>query len=202
MLKLEDYKVVFAAVGLVGILLFASPTLSLVLHLPSGEKFSELWVLGPGHMAEDYPFNVKANVSYLVYLGVGNHLGSSAYYVAYVKFRNQSEALPNATAGTPSPLLPLYEYRIFLQNEKNWEMPLAFSFSNVSRFSENMSLVGSLMVNGVAFNVDKLASWDVKNKGYYYQIFVELWIYSEESEGFEFHNRFVGLWLNMTGLEY
>jgi len=198
MLKIEDYKVVFATLGLVGILLFASPTLGLVLRLPGGERFSELWVLGPRHMAEDYPFNVGADVNYLVYVGVGNHMGSSAYYVVYVKFRNQTESLSNATAGTPSPLPPLFEFRLFIEDGKSWETPLRFSFSNVS-FSENRSFVGSLMINGVTFNVDKSASWDVENNGYYYQLFMELWIYNVESSDFEFHNRFVGLWLNMTG---
>ncbi|HVP16097.1 MAG TPA: DUF1616 domain-containing protein [candidate division Zixibacteria bacterium] len=82
-MKLEDWKVVFAVVGLAGVLLFASLTLSLVLHLPGGEVFSELWVLGPAQMAEDYPFNVGANVSYSVYVGVGNHVGSSTYYAVY-----------------------------------------------------------------------------------------------------------------------
>jgi hypothetical protein len=199
MLKIEDYKVVFASVGLIGVLLFASPTLGLVLRLPGGERFSELWVLGPGHMAEDYPFNVKANDNYSVYVGIGNHIGTSAYYVVYVKFRNQSEPLPNATGGTPSPLPPLYKYRVFLQDGKTWDAPLTFSFSNVS-FFENKSLVGGLVINGVAFSVNKLASLDVENNGYYYQLFIELWINSVESEGFEFHNRFVGLWLNMTGI--
>jgi len=56
-----------------------------------------------------------------------------------------------------------------------------------------------LMMNGVTFNVDKSASWDVENNGYYYQLFMELWIYNVEFQAFEFHNRFVGLWLNMTG---
>ena len=198
MLKLEDYKVVFASVGLIGVLLFASPTLGLVLRLPGGEKFSELWVLGPGHMAEDYPFNVKANDNYSVYVGVGNHMGSSAYYVVYVKFRNQSEPLPNATDGTPSPLPPRYEYRVFLQDGKTWDAPLTFSFSDVS-FFENRSWVAGLVINGVAFSVNKLALWDVNNTGYYYQLLIELWIYGVESEDFVFHNRFVGIWLNMTG---
>jgi hypothetical protein len=199
MLKIEDHKVVFASVGLIGVLLFASPTLGLVLRLSGGERFSELWVLGPGRMAEDYPFNVGADVNYLVYVGVGNHMGCSAYYVVYVKFRSQTESLPNATAGTPSPLPPLFEFRLFVEDGKSWEAPLRFSFSNVS-FSENRSFVGSLMINGVTFNVDKLASWDVENNGYYYQLFMELWIYNIESSDFEFHNRFVGLWLNMTGV--
>jgi len=199
MLKLDDYRVIFASVGLIGILLFAFPTLSLVFRLPGGEKFSELWVLGPGHMAEDYPFNVKPNENYTIYVGVGNHMGSAAYYVVYVKFRNQTEPLPNATAGTPSPLPPLFEFRLFVENGKSWEAPLRFSFSNVS-LSENRCFVGSLMINGVAFNVDKWASWDVENNGYYYQLFMELWIYNVELQAFKFHNRFVGLWLNMTGV--
>ena len=199
MLKLEDYRVVFVAAGLIGVLLFASPTVGLVLHLPGGERFSELWVLGPGHMAEDYPFNVTAGVSYLVYVGVGNHLGSSSYYLVYVKFRNQTEPLPNATAGTPSPLSPLYEYRVVVQDGKTWEAPLTFSFSRVSRF-ENKCLVEALTINDVMFAVDELAMWDVNGTGYYYQLFLELWIYSLESESFQFHNRFVSRWLNMTGI--
>jgi hypothetical protein len=199
MLQLDDCKVVFCVVGLAGVLLLASPTLSLVLHLPGGERFSELWVLGPGHMAEDYPFNVMANERYSVYVGVTNHMGSSAYYTAYVKFRNQSEPLPNVTAGTPSPLSPLCEYRAFLEEGESWEVPLTFSFSEVS-FSENQSLVTSLIVDDNVFDVDKSALWDVENNGYYYQLFLELWIYRAESDAFEFHNRFVGLWLNMTSV--
>jgi hypothetical protein len=197
MVKLEDCKVVFAAVGLIGVLILASPTLGLVLHLPGGEKFSELWVLGPGHMAEDYPFNVTAGVNYLVYVGVGNHLGSSTYYVVYVKFRNETEPLPNATSGVPSVLEPLYEYRVFLEDGGNSDVPLAFSFSNVSSVG-GQSTVGNLTINGVPFIVDKSVSWDAENSGYFYQLFMELWIYDPASDGFSFHNRFVSRWLNMT----
>jgi hypothetical protein len=197
MMKLEDCKVVFAALGLIGVLILASPTLGLVLHLPGGEKFSELWVLGSRHMAEDYPFNVTAGVNYLVYVGVGNHMGSSTYYVVYVKFRNETEPLPNATTGAPSVLAPLYEYRVFLEDGGNSDVPLAFSFSNVS-FSGGQSTVGSLTINGVPFIVDKSVSWDAVNSGYFYQLFMELWIYDPASNGFSYHNRFVNRWLNMT----
>jgi uncharacterized membrane protein len=196
-MKLEDCKVVFAAVGLIGVLILASPTLGLVLHLPGGERFSELWVLGPGHMAEDYPFNVRENESYLVYVGVGNHLGSSTYYVVYVKFRNETEPLPNMTTSVPSALAPLYEYRVFLEDNSSSEVPLTFSFSNVS-FSGSQSTVESLTINGVQSIVDESVSWDAENSGYFYQLFIELWIYDSASDGFSFHNRFVSRWLNMT----
>jgi hypothetical protein len=166
-------------------------------RLPGGERFSELYVLGPGHMAEGYPFNVRENESYLVYLGVGNDLGSSAYYVVYVKFRNQTEPLPNATAGVPSSLPHLYEYRVFLRDGQSWEQPLTFSFSQVS-VAENRSLVGGLTVNGVVYGVSRSGVWDDENKGYFYELFMECWVYDNASDAFQFHNRFVGLWLNMT----
>ncbi len=197
MLKLEDYRAIFATAGLIGVLLFASPTLSVTIHLPGGEKFSELWILGPEHMAENYPFNVSAGESYLVYVGVGNHMGSSVSYVLYVKLRNQTEPLPNATAETPSALPPLYEYRAFLQDGKSWEAPLAFSFSGVSHF-QNQTLVRSLIINNITYAVEKTSLWDGENSGYYYQLFVELWTHEVESGVLQFHNRFVGIWLNMT----
>jgi len=196
-MKLEDYKVIFAAVGLIGVLLFASPVLSLVVRLPGGERLSELWVLGPENMAEDYPGNVTAGVNYLVYVGVGCHLGSSTYYVVYVKFRNETEPLPNSTAGTPSVLAPLYTHRMFIEDNSSSEVPLTFSFSNVS-FSDNQSTVGNLVINGVSSSVDKPASWDAVNKVYYYELFMELWIYDPTSDVFSFHNRFVALQLDMT----
>ena len=197
-MNLEDYRTVFAVSGLILILVASAPTLSLVLPFSGGECFSELWILGPNRMAEDYPFNVVNDTVYNVFLGIGNHMGSSAYYMVYVKFRNQSEPLPNSTAGMPSLLLPLYECRVFLRDGETWETALTFSFSEVS-FFENQSFVESLVINDVVFSVGKLALWDGGNNGFYYQVFVELWIYNAGFDAFEFHNRFVGIWLNMTG---
>lgn len=199
MWKLEYYKIVFVTAGLVGVLLFASPTLGLILHLPEGERFSELWILGPDHMAEDYPFNVKINEEYLVYVGMSNHMGSSAQYTVYIKFGNQTEPLLNAATGAPSPLPSLFKFRAFIEDGKSWEAPLRFSFSNIS-FSQNICLVDSLTMNGITFKIDKTSLWDAENKGYYYQLLIELWIYNVESKTFEFHNRFASLWLNMTEL--
>ena len=197
-MNLEDYRAVFVVSGSILILVASAPTLSLVFPLSGGERFSELWILGPNHMAEDYPFNVVNDTVYNVFLGVGNHMGGSAYYMVYVKFRNQSEPLPNATAGMSSSLLSLYECRVFLEDGKAWEVPLTFSFSGVSFFG-NQCFVESLVINDVVFSVGKSALWDLENNGFYYQVFMELWIYNVGSDDFEFHNRFVGIWLNMTG---
>jgi hypothetical protein len=50
----------------------------------------------------------------------------------------------------------------------------------------------------VVFDVDAISVWDVEFGGFYFQLFFELWRFDLASYGFRFHNRFVGLWLNMT----
>ncbi|MEM3551777.1 MAG: DUF1616 domain-containing protein [Candidatus Bathyarchaeia archaeon] len=197
MLKLEECKAVFACFGLVGVLLFALPTLTVFLHFPSGERFSELWILGPNHMAGDYPFNVKEGEVYRVYLGVANHMGGLEYYRVYVKFRNQTEPLPDSINGKPSPLNQIFEYGIFLRDGEVWEKEILFSFNSFS-FEGNLCRISNLIVDGCVLNVDKCVVWDEDYNGFYFQLFFELWIYNATLLDFQYHNRFVGLWLNMT----
>jgi hypothetical protein len=199
MWKLGVTKQMFLVVGLIGILVFAAPSLALLFNGSGGEKFSELYILGPGHMAEDYPFNVAAGVSCLVYLGMVNHLGSSVYYGVQVKLRNSTEMLPNATVGVPSPLPALYEFQGFAVDGQALEKPLFFEFSDVIS-GANVSHVGRITINNATYDVNKSLQWDAENNGYYCEIFVELWVYDLSSSGFQFHNRFVGLWLNITAV--
>ena len=196
-MSFDDFKLiyVFTCFGLGLIIL--SPTLAMVVRFPSGERFSEVWVLGSGRMAEDYPFNVKAHEVYKVYLGVANHIGGLEYYRVYVKFRNQTEPLPDAVNGTPSVLDPIFEYRMFLRDSEVWEKEILFSFESVS-FEGNSCRVSSLAVDGYVLNVDKSAVWDEENSGFYCQLFFELWIYNAAVSDFQYQNRFVGLRLNMT----
>jgi hypothetical protein len=198
--NLEGYRSLFVVGSLALILVAAFPGLSVVFSFPeTGERFTELWLSGPGHMAADYPFNVSEGAEYLVYLGVRNHMGSSSFYNVQVKFRTQSEPLPNTMAETPSPSPTWYEYVVSVEEKETWETPLTFSFTGVS-FLGNHCRLKSLEINGIRFDVDTSVLWDEENRGFYYQLLVELWIYQTESDTFEFHNRFVGIWLNMTSV--
>jgi uncharacterized membrane protein len=196
-MKLEGYRLVFVAVGLIGVLLIATPALSDVIRLPGGVQFSELYLLGPGNTAANYPFDIAVGSNYSVYVGLGNQLGSSAYYVLYVKLGNETDQMPNAALGTPSSLQPLYEYRFSIQNGTNWESLLNFSVSN-SSISGNNSQINTLQINGVAFNVDKPSRWDSNSTTFKYQLFFELWIYNVQKGSVEFNNRYVNLQLNLT----
>ena len=196
-MKLEDYKLVFVAVGLIGVLLIASPAIAGAIRLPGGEAFSELYLLGPDHMAENYPYNIAVGQNYSVYVDVANQLGSSAYYVLYVKLGNATDQMPNNTLGTPSPLQPLCEYRFSVQDGVSWESPVNFSVSSASISGIN-SQINTLQINNVPFNVDKSAMWNSNSTTFRYQLFFELWIYNVQTGSVEFNSRFVDLQLNLT----
>jgi len=197
-MNLEDYRTIFAVVTSGLILMAAFPTLSMVVPFPrSAERFSELWVLGPNHMAEDYPFNIRVGEQHSVFVGVGNHMGSSSYYVLYVKLRNQTQPLPDLSNSLPSSLAPLFEFRFFILDGGSWKAPLTFTFLDVSGF-ENSCFVSRMMINNVVFSVDSPSTWDSENNGFYYELFFELWLYDTSLQGFRYHNRFVGIWLNST----
>jgi uncharacterized membrane protein len=196
-MKLGDYKLIFVAVGLIGALLIASPAIAGAIRLPEGEKFSEFYLLGPNQMAENYPYNIAIGENYFVYVSVGNHLGSSASYVLYVKLANSTDQLPNTTLGTPSPLPPLYEYRFSIPDNNTWQSLLRFSASKAT-IQGNNSQINTLKINDQTFNVEKSTTWNSNSTKFTYQLFFELWTYNIQTESVEFNNRYVNLQLNLT----
>jgi hypothetical protein len=196
-MKLGDYKLIFVAIGLVGVLLIASPAIAGVIPPPGSEQFSELYLLGLNRMAENYPYNIAIGSDYSVYVNVGNHLGSTAYYALYVKFGNQTDQLPNATRGTPSPLQPLYEYQFSIPDSANWTRLLTFSVPKATIQAAN-SKINTLQINHEPFNVEKSAAWDSNSTTFTYRLFFELWLYNKQTGSIEFNNRYVSLRLNLT----
>jgi len=197
--KIEEYRGFFVTGSLILILIAAVPALGFFIRIPdSSEEFSELWLLGPTRKAEGYPFNVTVNESYLIYVGVANRLGHSAYYRVYVKLRNQTQPLPTASNSSPSILPPIYELDMFVRDDEVWEKPLNFTVLEASAANDTM-LLKSLQISGFVFQVDGFSLWDEERGGFFYQLFFELWLYNMTSSSLQYHNRFVGIWLNMTG---
>lgn len=106
--------------------------------------------------------------------------------------------LPNSTDGMPSLLSALYEYRVVLEDGGVWEVPVDFSFRDIS-LSGGGCRVEGLSLGGRDLVVDKTVVWDSENSGYFSELLLELWIYDAEERAFLFHDRFVAIWLNMTG---
>ncbi len=74
-------------------------------------------------------------------------------------------------------------------------MPLNFKILEV--LIDNDALVlKQISINNVAFEVECVAKRDL---GPVYQLFFELWLYNVTSGEFQYHNRFVSIWLKITG---
>lgn len=200
LMGLHEYRVVFVVVTGVLALLAASPALSRLLVLPRTEFFTELWVLGPNHKAEDYPYNVSVGREYNVFLGIGNRVGYCGYYLVEVKFRNSSQSRPDSFNRTPSSLPSLFNITAFVEDEGVWEKSLTFSFDY--RHDETFSRVDfySMTFNGVVLDLSGYSTaWDLERNEFLGDLFFELWIYSDAVRDFQYHERFVNLRLNMTG---
>jgi uncharacterized membrane protein len=198
-MKPQNYKVLVLVVTAVSALITASPALQHLLVFPQGESFTGLWLLGPGHMAEGYPYNVTSGQRYDVFLGVSNHLGHAAYYSVQVKFRNLTQLSPDSISRTSSSLPALYNVYAFVANNETWELPVTFGFD----YSYDSSL-SRVSFNRLLFNDEELglggyyASWDVNRTVFFGDLMFELWVYDDAVSGFQYHERYVDLKFNMT----
>lgn len=203
LMNLNEYRALFLIITGVLALLVASPALSRVLVYPRTEFFSELWLLGPNRMAENYPFNITRNQNYNVYLGIGNRLGHTANYLVEVKFRNRTQSAPTSfgpiSNRTSSSLPSLFNIAAFVADEGIWELPLTFSFD----YGYNATVSGvefyNLTLNNVVLDMTGYRTvWNSTNKDFYGSLFFELWIYNSTISNFQYDARFVSLRLNMT----
>ena len=225
-MNLQKHKALFLlAVGSL-VLLVATPALQKVLVYPQTEFFTELWLLGPHHTADSFPYNITSNHSYTVFLGAANNLGSVAYYVVEVKFRNQTQSAPDSFNRTHSSLDSLYSVNFFIPDKGTWEMPLTFSFNysfeevtrtvyrNISSsdpdgdvtyrlVEENMTLervsFNYLRLNDAIVGLQGYSSdFDPQKREFFGNLVCELWIYDEQTNSYVYHNRYVDLKFNMT----
>jgi hypothetical protein len=202
--NLKEYKVLLLVVTAVLALLVASPALQRLLVYPQTEFFTEMWLLDSEHKTENFPFNIKSNRNYTIFLGVGNQLGSCAYYSIQVKFRNQTQPAADSFTRTASSLPLLYSIAVFVADKGTWELPITFSFAyTYSEDPFNASLskvnVNNIMLNGATLNLEDFsATWDPEKSVFFGNLFFELWIYNDAVGGFTYHERFNDLKFNMT----
>lgn len=180
------------------VLIVASPGLSRVLVFPRSEFFTEVYLLGPNHLAEDYPFNITEGMNNSIYLGLGNQLGYCAYYQVEVKFRNES--MPGPSDSVASSLPSLYNITAVVADQAVYEVPLSFSFDYSVNESVPQVVFNSMTFNNVALDLSGLsAAWNSSRSGCYGNLIFELWIYNATtSPPFQYNQRAVWLWLNMT----
>jgi len=187
------YALFFVVLGMIILL----PTLFSVIPIPKGESFTELWLLQSHNQIETGKLSILQTRSYTVNLGVANHMGDPEYYRIYAKLRLPNEPLPNKTLELESPMEPLLEYRLFLRDNEIWNKEFSFSFGKIS-YEEKVASVSDLSLDVHTLKLNKIVPWDEARSGFYCQLFFELWVYNSTVSHFQYHNRYVSVWLQLV----
>jgi uncharacterized membrane protein len=196
-MNLQRHKILFFAASAFLALLVASSALQHFLVYPQTEYFTEMWLLGSNQTAENYPYNVTRNVDYHVYLGLSNHLGSISYYQIQVKFRNQTMLGPDNFQHLPSRLPTLYSMNVFVADKQTVQLPINFSFDYT--YDESKVNFNRLILNNVPIGLNGYStSSNSSGHDFYGKLVFELWFYNSTFGGFQYHERYLDLRLNMT----
>ncbi len=198
-MDLKRYKTFILVLCAAAALLVASPALQQLLVYPQADNLTEFWLLGSNHDGA-YPNNVTAGQNTRIYLDVSNHLGSCAYYVVEIKFRNQTQSGPDTFKHTGSDLAPLSSLTLFLADNASTELPLDFSFQyKVDPQVSSRLDMQSVTVNSFTIPITSTSlTWDINKGGFYGNLFFELWIYNGTTNSLQYHERYISLWLRMN----
>ena len=171
-----------------------APSLIMLFPQQDGQQFSEFWLLGPGHSAQDYPSNVSVGSTYKVYLNVQSHWRYLAYYSINIRLENMT--IPLGSVNSEANDQPLTKFKFFLKQDTTWEKEMDFSFENVS-FIGNSSLVSGFTINDRKITVDKSSIFDERTSAYRYRLVFELWTYNLAESMLEY-NEYLGIMLTLS----
>jgi uncharacterized membrane protein len=140
----EDYTPAdkFLTVGIAIMMILSVGMLIYIIVVPrEGESFTEFYVLGSGHMADDYPGNFPAGEIQNIYLGIGNHEHRVMNYSVFMSISDNSD---NKTVGsfdnvTVSTLVrPWME--ISVRDGETMEIPCNFSITQIGSYKLRLLL--------------------------------------------------------------
>lgn len=196
---LQQYKAFIIVLCIAASLLIASPTLQQLLVYPENNPLTEFWLFGPNHDTA-YPSNVTTDQNIRLYLNVANHLGSTANYRIDVKFANQTPFTPDSFNHTSSTLPSLGSLTVLVAQNATAELPVDVSFQyNINPDISTQLDMESITINGKATDISSTSiNWDTAKASFYGDLIFELWIYNGTTNSFQYHERYLDLWLKMT----
>ena len=95
-----------------------------VLPKGSGERYSELGILGPNMNLGDYPTEIVAGDTVNLNVYVGNQMGKPMYYLVMIKLGN------NETSVDPAPITPIQQFTSVIPNNGTWIFPVDVTLTN------------------------------------------------------------------------
>lgn len=194
--KLHQYKTLLLAITVVSALLVASPALQQILVIPQTYHITELSILGQ-YNNTTYPANITVGEIYRLYIDITNQLGACSYYSLEIKFRDQTQSAPDSFAHTASNLPSIVSIPFFVADKATYEILLDISFQYAVN-TPNQLNVQEITVNCVPLTVNAVIDRDTTRNGFFGNLFFELCIYNSATQAFEYHQRYISLWLRMN----
>jgi hypothetical protein len=199
----QDFRYLLAFTVITTIV--ASGVAYAVLRPPPSEQFYAMYILGSNGLAEHYYPNDNPDLAVGVpvnwTIGIYNHMGSLEYVVVRVKLLNSTLASPDELTGTPSSVVPLFEFVRVLVNNETWSIPFVWRLLSLSSSSGGVQITG-ISINHVAFtgNLARAIS------GVNYRFIFELWFYGKATNDLVFswqaqnvqHSVWTQIWFNVT----
>lgn len=198
-MAVRQYKTLLLIVTVVLALFVASPAIKQLVALPQTTPLTELSIFG-AYQNATYPYNVTAGQNYQLYLNVDNRLGYCAYYQIEVKFANETQSVPDSFNYTDSELPSLGDISFCVANNQALQLPVGISFQyQLDANNPNLLDMQNIAVNGFPLSLSSTTiAWDPQNLGYYGNVLFELWLFNNTANAFQYNERYVSLWLNMT----
>lgn len=195
---IEQYKTLLLVVTVILALFIASPAIQQVAMAPKTASLTEFSILGPFHNAT-YPYNITSGKDYSLYFEVDNQLGATAYYQIELKFRNETQSAPDIFNRTSSTLPSLGSLSLFAANKETIELPINISFQYKTAPGNAAQLdMQSITVNGAQLNCQTTLALDPQKGAFLGNVFFELWLFNDSTSSFQYNQRYVSLWMNMT----
>lgn len=197
-MALQQYKMLLLVVTVVSALFVASPAVQHLLVVPQTDYLTEFSILGP-YQNSTYPYNIASGRNYTLYLDITNRLGSCAYYAVETKFRNETQSAPDTFNSTSSTLPPLGNFSFIVADKQTLELPISVTFNyQLNESGSNRISIQSIMLNNLPLSTTTTLSYDSVKKGFYGNLFFELWIYNDTANTFQYNHRYVSLWLKFN----
>jgi hypothetical protein len=195
---LSRYRTFILVVTAALALLVASPSIQQLIVYPQSDTLTEFWMFGPNHDAA-YPSNVTQDQTYRIYLDVTNHLSSAAYYNVEIKFRNQTQPAPDSFNRTSSNLPALGNIAIAAAENSTSEVQLDISFQYHTDTPTGTLYMENVTVNGFAQDASATTiAWDEAKGGFFGNLVFELYLQNSTTNTFQYHQRYLSLWLKMN----
>ncbi len=192
-LSFANHKLILLFLTAVAVFMVALPFAQQTLINKRSEPYSEMWLLGQQHTADNYPSTIEPDQNYTVFLDVKNNMGKMVQYMIKVWFLN-------VTPSTQSSIgLPVYSTTAAIANGETWALPVTFSIvyaHDEPTFGVNIT---SIKINSLETKADFTSvAWNSTKEGHYGYLHFELWAYDTDAREFKNLNCSVDLRFNMT----